>query len=254
MNNFLDNITKKFVEQSRSILEDNLVGIYLHGSAAMGCFNAKKSDIDLIVVVNADISDEVKRRYMDMVVELNAYAPKKGIEMSVVRKDVCKPFIYPTPFELHFSNTHLEWYQTNPSEYIDKMHGTDKDLAAHFNIICHRGKCLCGREIKDVFEEVRREFYFDSIWFDVEDAEKEIMENPTYIILNLCRVLAYKEDELILSKQEGGKWGLENVPEIYHPLIVQALNEYSFDEAINPDRDSAAVYAAYMINRIRSFL
>ena len=252
MNNILDNITKKFVEQSQSILEDNLVGIYLHGSAAMGCFNEKKSDIDLIVVVNADISDEVKRRYMDMVVELNAYAPKKGIEMSIVRKDVCKPFRYPTPFELHFSNTHLEWYQTKPSDYIDKMNGTDKDLAAHFTIICHRGKCLCGREIKDVFEEVRREFYFDSIWCDIENAEKEIMENPAYMILNLCRVLAYKEDELILSKQEGGKWGLENVPEIYHPLILQALNEYSFDEAIKPDRDSACEYAAYMINRISS--
>lgn len=252
MNNILDNITKKFVEQSQSVLEDNLVGIYLHGSAAMGCFNEKKSDIDLIVVVNADISDEVKRRYMDMVVELNAYAPKKGIEMSIVRKDVCKPFIYPTPFELHFSNTHLEWYQTKPSDYIDKMNGTDKDLAAHFTIICHRGKCLCGREIKDVFEEVRREFYFDSIWCDIEDAEKEIMGNPAYMILNLCRVLAYKENKLILSKQEGGKWGLENVPEIYHPLIVQALNEYSFDEPIKPDRGCACEYAAYMINRIRS--
>ena len=77
------------------------------------------------------------------------------------------------------------------------------------------------------------------------------MENPTYMILNLCRVLAYKEDELILSKQEGGKWGLENVPEIYHPLILQALNEYSFDEAIKTDRDRACEYAAYMINRIR---
>ncbi|MDE5590391.1 MAG: DUF4111 domain-containing protein [Acetatifactor sp.] len=251
MNNILDNITKKFVEQSQSILEDNLVGVYLHGSAAMGCFNSQKSDIDLLVVVNGDIADEIKRRYMDMVVELNAYAPKKGIEMSIVRKDVCRPFIYPTPFELHFSNTHLEWYQTNPSDYIDKMNGTDKDLAAHFTIIYHRGRCLCGREIKDVFEEVSREFYFDSIWCDIEDAEKEIMENPTYMILNLCRVLAYKEDELILSKQEGGKWGLENVPEIYHPLILQALNEYSFDEAIKTDRDRACEYAAYMINRIR---
>lgn len=248
--NILDKITKSFVEQSRNILKDNLVGIYLHGSAAMGCFNSQKSDIDLLVVVNENIPDDLKRRYMDMVVELNMYAPKKGIELSIVRKDVCRPFIYPTPFELHFSNTHLEWYQTNPSDYIDKMSGTDKDLAAHFTIIYHRGKCLYGREIKDVFEEVRREFYFDSIWCDVENAEEEIMGNPTYIILNLCRVLAYREEELILSKQEGGKWGLENVPEIYNPLILQALNEYSFDEPTKLDEDYARRYAAYMIKRI----
>lgn len=251
MKNILDNITEKFVEQSRNILKEDLVGIYLHGSAAMGCFHAGKSDIDLLVVVNTDIPHETKRRYMDMVVELNAYAPKKGLELSIVREDVCKPFIYPTPFELHFSNAHLEWYRTDPSDYIDRMNGTDRDLAAHFTIIRHRGKCLYGREIKDVFGEVRREFYFDSIWCDVRDAEQEITENPVYVILNLCRVLAYKEDELILSKEEGGKWGLDNVPEVYHPLILQALKEYLFDEPIKPDRDIACKYAGYMLNRIK---
>ncbi len=35
----LENITKKFVAKSQEILLDNLVGIYLHGSAVMGCFN-----------------------------------------------------------------------------------------------------------------------------------------------------------------------------------------------------------------------
>ena len=104
----LENITKKFVAKSQEILLDNLVGIYLHGSAVMGCFNEKKSDIDLLIVVNKAITNEVKRKYMDMVVELNTYAPEKGIEMSIVKRDVCKPFIYPTPFELHFSNAHLQ--------------------------------------------------------------------------------------------------------------------------------------------------
>ena len=56
-----------FVQQSRNILEDNLVGIYLHGSAVMGCFNNQKSDIDLLIVIKDDISNEVKRQYMDMV-------------------------------------------------------------------------------------------------------------------------------------------------------------------------------------------
>ncbi len=250
--NILENITKKAVEQSRNILGDNLVGIYLHGSAVMGCFNPRKSDIDLLVVVSADMSDEVKRQYMDMVVELNAYAPEKGIELSIVRKDVCRPFIYPTPYELHFSNAHLGWYQTNPADYIAKMKGTDKDLAAHFTIICHRGKCLYGKEIRDIFESVPREFYFDSIWGDVENAEKEILENPTYIILNLCRVLAYGRDGLILSKQEGGRWGLDNVPEEFRFLISQALNEYMFNQPMAPDRDCACKYAAYMISRVRS--
>ena len=104
----------KFVKGSCKILGDNLVGIYLHGSAVMGCFNPDKSDIDLLVVVKEEISREAKKSYMDMIVELNKQAPKKGIEMSIVKESVCNPFVYPTPFELHFSIAHLEWYVANP--------------------------------------------------------------------------------------------------------------------------------------------
>lgn len=187
-----------------------------------------------------------------MVVELNAHAPKKGIELSVVREEVCKPFIYPTPFELHFSIAHLQWYRTDPDDYIRKMNGLDKDLAAHFTIIYHRGKCLWGKQITDVFEEIDQKFYFDSIWSDIENAETDILANPAYIILNLCRVLAYAKDGLILSKQEGGDWGLGNVPEKYHDLILQALAEYSSDAAMKPDEGCTCEYAAYMLEQIRS--
>ncbi len=250
----LENLTKDFVGQSQMIVGDDLVGIYLHGSAVMGCFNEKKSDIDLVVVVDRTIPDGIKHQYMDMVVGLNTRAPEKGIELSIVRKDVCKPFIYPTPFELHFSVAHLEWYRANPADYIDKMNGTDKDLAAHFTIIYHRGKRLWGMEIKDVFEKVKKGFYFDSIWNDIKNAEEEIVTAPTYMTLNLCRVLAYKKDGLILSKLEGGNWGIDNIPEKYHGLILHALDEYSSGEPLRLkwDEDCACDYAAYMIGQIKN--
>ena len=66
----MDTVTNSFVEKSKEILQDNLVGVYLHGSAVMGCYNPAKSDIDLIVVVKNAIEDKVKKSFMDMVVEL----------------------------------------------------------------------------------------------------------------------------------------------------------------------------------------
>lgn len=247
----LESVTTDFVKESKEILGDDLVGVYLHGSAVMGCFNAKKSDIDLLVVVNDEISDEIKMQYMDMVLRLNANAPEKGIEMSIVRKEACKPFAYPTPFELHFSASHLEWYKANPTDYVMKMKGTDSDLAAHFTIIYHRGKCLCGEEIKNVFEEISGELYFDSILQDIADAEADIITNPTYIILNLCRVLAYKREGLVLSKKEGGEWGLKFLPEKYHTLISQALGEYLSDEVKEWNETDTSGYALYMLEKIR---
>lgn len=246
----LDSITEAFVTESREVLRDDLVGIYLHGSAVMGCFNEKKSDINLLVVVDDGLPDDVKRRYLDMVVRLNGMAPEKGIEMSIVREDVCRPFVYPTPFELHFSVSHLKWYQEDSADYIARMKGVDRDLAAHFTILCHRGKCLYGKGIQNVFGKVDRRHYLDSILFDIEDAERDIMENPVYVVLNLCRVLAYIREGLILSKKEGGEWGLEALPERYHGLISQALDEYRDGEGRAWNKAEAREYATYMSGQI----
>ena len=244
-------LINEFVNRSKDILKENLVGIYLHGSSVMGCFNPEKSDIDLIIVVDDKMSDITKKAYMDMVVKLNSYAPAKGIEMSIVRKEVCDPFVYPTPFELHFSAMHLKWYKDNPEDYILKMNGTDKDLAAHFTIIGKRGKCLFGLPIEDVFAEVPKADYMDSIWNDIVEAPEEITENTMYLTLNLVRVLAFAKDALVLSKKEGGDWGLKNVPEEYHSLIEDALSEYGSSTIPQYDKELSVKYAEYMLESIR---
>ena len=246
-----DSLIKDFVEQSESILKDNLVGIYLHGSLVMGCFNPLKSDIDLIIVVDHPLSDPVKRAYMDMVVGCSARAPGKGIEMSVVLREVCNPFVYPTPFELHFSVGCLDWYKKDPEDYIRKMNGTDKDLAAHFTIIGKRGRCLFGTPVQDMFAEVPAGCYMDALWYDIEGAAGEIAENTMYLTLNLARALAYKEEGLVLSKKEGGDWAISHLPSEYHSLISDALREYSGSADVAYDKALARRYAEYAVARIR---
>ena len=250
----MDTVIDSFVKRSQEILKDNLVGIYLHGSAVMGCYNPDKSDLDLIVVVKESMTEAVKRSFMDMVVELNSKGPSKGIEMSIVKKSVCKPFVYPTPFELHFSVAHIDWYRNDPDNYISKMKGEDKDLAAHFTIITHRGKCLYGASIKDTFADVPTQDYIDSIWNDIADAEEEITDNPMYLILNLARVLAYLNDGLVLSKKEGGEWALNNVPKRYHSLIQEAMNEYADGAGISYNMNLAKEYAGYMVGEIEGIM
>ena len=160
----LDGLLAEFVNQSKAILGANLAGIYLHGSAVMGCYNPKKSDIDIIIVTNDDMTDYLKRAYMDMVVRAHSLAPAKGIEMSIVKQQVCNPFVYPTPFELHFSEVHLQWYMESPDDFVQKMNGTDKDLAAHFTILRRRGRCLYGLPIEEMFAEVPKRDYVDAIY------------------------------------------------------------------------------------------
>ena len=52
------------------------------------------------------------------------------------------------------------------------------------------------------------------------------MEDSVYLILNLCRVLAYLRDDKVLSKSQGGEWGLRYLSPKYHPTIRNAMEAY----------------------------
>lgn len=251
---YYQNILDKMVESCKEIFREELTGIYLHGSLAMGCFNPNKSDIDLIIVIENDITDKQKTEFMKEVIELNKSAPAKGIELSVVKREYCKKFIYPTPFELHFSNMHVQWFQDYPSDYISKMKGTDKDLAAHFMIIRNYGIVLYGTGIDEIFGDVSKEDYVDSIWSDIEGAEEDILENPVYVILNLCRVAAFLKDGLVVSKKQGGEWGIKNLAVRYQDLLTDALECYASGEEWKPGEKDARTFAVYMLGSIKDMV
>lgn len=243
-------ILEKIKETYQTVLKDKLVGIYVHGSIAFGCFNWDKSDIDFLVVVKEALNQEEKEALISELLILDENCPPKGLEMSVVLDKVCKPFVYPTPFELHFSNTHKERCKSNLTEYCRNMNGVDKDLAAHITVINRVGITLCGKEISEVYEAVPKRDYVDSIWCDIENAEEEIDDNPVYIILNLCRVLAYLEDDVVLSKKQGGEWGRENLPVECRNLIEKALESYQSDTEFVKDGFERN-FVDYMLSRIK---
>ena len=244
------NILDEFVDFTRQIIGGKLTGIYLHGSLAMGCFHPDKSDIDLIVIVEEDISDKQKLQFMEQVVRLNEQAPVKGLELSIVKREYSNPFVYPTPFELHFSSAHLQWFCENPQDYIAGMKGTDIDLAAHFSIINHYGIVLYGEAVDKVFAKVPRQNYIDSICADVENAGEDIIGNPVYIILNLCRVLAFLTEGIYLSKEAGGKWAMKKLDTDESILIADALECYTRGKDMAVEQDAAIGFAEKMLRKI----
>lgn len=247
---FYQKLINEFIVMSNDIIENNLSGIYLHGSMAMGCFNPEKSDIDLIIIIKSDITDMQKVEYLKRIVKLNEQAPVKGLEISIVKREYCNPFVYPTPYELHFSPIHQQRFINNPEFYVKKMKGVDKDLAAHVTMINKHGIVLYGEPIEHIFGEVLKKDFSDSIFSDVEGAIEVIKNDPMYMTLNLCRTMAFLEEDLYLSKQQGGEWGIENISDKYHPLILQALNCYQTDLTMQADMELAVQFADEMLTMI----
>lgn len=230
----------------QNILGDSLVGIYLHGSFVLGSYNPNVSDLDYIVVVKQALAIETKKSIIDFTItHLLPSAPKKGIEFHILVLNETRKEEESFRFDCHFSNVHLNQYLENPSRYIEKMSGEDKDLAVHLTLINEKGLVLYGEPIAEVFSPISPSTYWEGILYDLDSAGKDILIEPASVILNLCRTLVYSESKTIVSKKDGGMWALKHLPNKYHSLIKQALTDYTalIEESTN-SRNPSELYSA----------
>lgn len=244
---YLDKIVSLFHEE----LEENLLGIYLHGSLAMGCFNPRRSDIDFIVVVKETLTAENKKRIAKKALMLNDELPnERGLEFSVILETYLEPFIYPTPCELHYSDFHKERYRSDENYLCGGY--DDNDLAAQLAVAYYRGVSLYGRPLNELYKPVERQLYLASILYDIEDASHNIADNTVYVVLNLCRVLFFLREGTISSKKEGGEWGAASLPNQYQDLVRKCLDEYTGNAGKSEfDNQLLSDFADYMMRAIR---
>ncbi|MCH1625391.1 aminoglycoside adenylyltransferase domain-containing protein [Ferdinandcohnia quinoae] len=249
----IENYIQKAVTIFSKTIDSNLIGVYLHGSLAMGCFNTDSSDIDLLVVVKEKLPLSIKKVIIKEIIQLEESTPSYPIEMSIITERTVIDFEYPTPFELHYSMAHKDKY-INDENYICG-NDLDPDLAAHLVVIYNRGICLIGKPISDVFKPIDPHYYIRSILFDINDAIEAIVENPVYYSLNLCRVLYYLREKVVSSKKEGGEWGVRSLPSRYKTLISDALEKYKCS-SINRAFDQAHLinFAEFMTAEINKEL
>lgn len=218
----------RFVDAVTSILTEDLLGIYLHGSLAMGGFDPERSDIDLLVLVRQGMAVETKRRIGEFLLGLSG-APCP-IEVSFLREADLIPWRHPTPYDLHFSE---HWRQRYTEElrsgawvHWNDTTRDDADLAAHLTVTRHRGVCLAGKPMREVLPPVPWRDYLESITGDLTWAVGRAERDTAYLVLNACRVLAAAREGLILTKREAALWAMDELPETLRPVVKHALRRY----------------------------
>ena len=192
-------------ERLSTLMKDNLVGIYVHGSLSFDCFHWNSSDIDFLAVVRRPMTVEEKISFVRTMEELSDEAPPKGFECSVMLESVCREMPFPAPYEVHFSNMWREMIRQDAEGYCSRETGTDPDLTTHVLSLRHSGIAILGPGPLRVFGPVKKEDCLRAMYFDTERVQEQMEENPIYIVLTLCRAVAYKQENLVLSKAEDNR-------------------------------------------------
>ena len=138
-----------FVDLLKEKLEACLVGVYLHGSLAMGSYFPPKSDLDFIIVTYEELGAALAHALNPAIARYAETRQTIGnIECSVITLQTARTVPDKMPYELHFGESCLN----DAATYGQKKH--DPDLPAHLMCVKRRGICLYGEAIDEVFGDV----------------------------------------------------------------------------------------------------
>jgi len=253
--------TKEFIfnlhKVITKILNDDLVGFYIHGSLAMGGFNPNSSDIDVLAVTEDPITVQTKRELAKFF--LNHSNSPYPVEISFLNKDQLKDWKHPCPFDFHYSEFWRERYEkdllTKTHVYLNGEINTDPDLAAHLTITNNRGICIVGTPIVEAFPLVPQIDYISSILGDFKHCLENIEEDSIYCTLNLIRVFWYLKEGVISSKQEAGNWGISTFPEEFSITVKKVSEGYAGDkDSYDLEKDGLLLLRDYISNNVQNLL
>src|SRR2546423_3402407 len=120
-----------------------LVGVYLHGSLASGCYRRPKSDVDLLAVVRGRLDRDLRRDVARALVRLSDARPTTAdMDVHVVAQRYLDPFAPDAPIEAHYSEERREGLRRGEVEVGSDA--PDPDLAAVCTAARERGISLLG--------------------------------------------------------------------------------------------------------------
>jgi predicted nucleotidyltransferase len=234
------------VAELEQALGADLVGVYLHGSAVLGCFGPR-SDIDLVGVLRLALSDERRRGLIERLLEFSVPYDSAGalrpVELDLVLASALDPWRYPTPFELHFSEEFRGRFEAGELEAWEGLES--HTFAANVTVLRSAGVVLGGSPIDDLFPDVPEADYVDALTRDLASCRETFPQRPNYGVLSIARIWATVATGEPHSKTSGAEWTLPRLPAELCPVLEHGRGLYVGAE--DDERWQSLPLAAYVV-------
>lgn len=213
-------LLKTLVSRANSILDTDLIGIYVYGSLVWGDFNHEHSDVDVMMVTKKEISSEQFQNLEDMHNALIAQFPTwhDRIEIAYVPIYLLKNFKHSTG----------KISVISPGEPFN-IKEAGKDWLINYYLIQNNSLTLYGPKPQDIIEPISDTEFLHNVkaqaieWKEWIEHTKDSIGYQYYAVLTICRAFYVLNIGKQPSKKVAGKWMLEKFPK-WHDLIKSALS------------------------------
>lgn len=209
----------------KEILQDQLVGVYLYGSAVMGGLHVD-SDVDILALTNSSLSEstrgELTKRLMQISGRPGESARIRPLEVTVVNQKDVVPWHFPPKYEMIYG----EWLREQFEKGEIPSTTDDPDLALLLAQLEKNNIALFGPKVDEVLEPIP--------WEDIKRAVKESLPgliaslkgDERNVILTLARMWFTTSTGEFSSKDLAAAWVIPQLPPEQSALLDQARMAY----------------------------
>jgi len=223
-------------ERLGEALPDNLLAVYLHGSAVLGGYRSDRSDLDVLVLTPRALGDQDSDAVQDSLIDV-AY-PAKGLEMTILTKaEAAKPDAHAPRFQLHLTVDGL----AGMTRLVDgRDREGDRDLVLHFAVCRAAGLALVGPPPRETLasipeEEVRQAMLDEIAWAATAP--------PEYLVLTSARAWLFAATGRLASKIDAGGWATDRYAS---PAVIRAALAVQRGRTAGVDPVASVEFARYV--------
>jgi hypothetical protein len=204
---YLDEIVKRLTQH----LKNQLVGVYLFGSASYDAYEPGLSDLDVQAIVKNPLETDEKQAIICRLSKESLPCPATKLEFVVYAQSSVNPANRHPAFELNLNTGPHQSDHISLDPANESSHWFLLDIAMGLQL----GRCLYGAAVTEAFGAIPRRWVLqgmaDSLeWHQANEA------NSTNSVLNACRSWRYIATGEFCSKLDGANWATKqaNCPSI----------------------------------------
>ena len=217
----LNAVLHDLVTSAQTILGENFLAAYLHGSFALGDWDVD-SDVDFDIVIHRDLTDLELSALQALHGRLYELPPHwaQHLEGSYVPKDVLRR---PGPERVPL------YFLDNTSRVLERSVHDDTRVVRW--MIRERGITLAGPPPKELIDPIDPEELKREVWGKMQAWAGEYLGNPQilnnrwdqpYAVLSYCRMLHTLATGQVFSKPKSARWAQAALDPRWSGLIERA--------------------------------
>lgn len=217
---------ERVVTLVREVLAGDLVGVYLHGSAAAGGLKPT-SDIDLLAVARRPTTLDEKRAMIERLLAISRHrgSPRgtRWIELTIVVQGDVRPWRYPPSLDFQYGDW---WRPEFERGIVAPWESPNPDLALQLEMALQADRPLFGPPPAEVLASIppadlRRAMVdaMPALLADLDGDERNV-------VLTFVRIWTSLVTGAIRSKDAAADWALPRLPPEHRAVLAHARAIY----------------------------